>query len=158
MEIVLAYDKKEAAAKLVQEYIVAVMAHGTEAKSTFNVQNINKELNDLETKYGLPDGRMYLALVDNQIAGCAALKKTDANYCELKRLYVRPQYRGQHIGKALAEKVIAAAREVGYKYMRLDTFPFMEQAINLYRELGFREIPKYNQNPALSAIFMQLDL
>ena len=132
--------------------------HGTEAKSTFNVQNINKELNDLETKYGLPDGRMYLALVDNQIAGCAALKKTDANYCELKRLYVRPQYRGQHIGKALAEKVIAAAREVGYKYMRLDTFPFMEQAINLYRELGFREIPKYNQNPALSAIFMQLDL
>jgi len=158
MEIVLAYDRKEEAAKLVQEYIASVMAHGAEEKSTFNVQNITHELHDLETKYGLPDGRMYLALVDDKIVGCAALKKTDADYCELKRLYVRPPYRGQHISKALVEKIIVAAREVGYRHMRLDTFPFMEPALKLYRELGFYEIAKYNTNPAPSAIFMQLDL
>ncbi len=76
----------------------------------------------------------------------------------MKRLYVRPGNRGRHIGGALVERLIADARDIGYRHMRLDTFPFMESAIRLYRRYGFYDIPRYNDNPAPTALFMQLDL
>ncbi|HWS29097.1 MAG TPA: GNAT family N-acetyltransferase [Clostridia bacterium] len=79
-------------------------------------------------------------------------------YCEMKRLYVRPMYRGLHIGKMLMEKVIADANQIGYRHIRLDTFPFMIEAIQMYRRYGFYEIEPYNDNPASSAVFMQMDI
>ena len=91
-------------------------------------------------------------------AGCAALRGLDPHTCEIKRLYVRPEYWGRHIGALLAERAVADARAMGYRRMRLDTFPFMEEALSLYRRMGFHSIPRYNDNPAQSAVFLQLDL
>ena len=90
--------------------------------------------------------------------GCVALTKNDDMYCEIKRLYLKPKYRGMGISKALVEIVIKDAREIGYKHMRLDTFPFMSSAIELYKKYRFYVIDQYNDNPAETAIFMQLDL
>ena len=112
----------------------------------------------MEKKYGLPYGRMYLAMVGDKVACCVALTRNNNDYCEIKRLYVRPQFRGLHISKALTERVINDAKSIGYKYMRLDTFPFMAAAIKLYEKYGFYRIDRYNDNPAKTAIFMQLNL
>ena len=87
-----------------------------------------------------------------------ALRGLEGEFCEMKRLYVRPGNRGRHIGGALVERLIADARDIGYRHMRLDTFPFMESAIRLYRRYGFYDIARYNDNPAPTALFMQLDL
>lgn len=86
------------------------------------------------------------------------MKKIDDEYCEMKRLYVRPGNRGKHIGKKLVEQIISDAKDIGYKHIRLDTFPFMDSAIKMYKNYGFYEIEKYNDNPAPTAVFMQLDI
>ena len=102
--------------------------------------------------------KMYIALVDEKLAGCVALTKNDDDYCEIKRLYIREEFRGNHLGNMLSEKIIEDAGAIGYKYMRLDTVPFMSSAIKIYEKVGFKFIEKYNVNPASNAIFMQLDL
>lgn len=76
-------------------------------------------------KYGYSNGKMYIALVDEKLAGCVALTKNDDDYCEIKRLYIREEFRGNHLGNMLSEKIIEDAGAIGYKYMRLDTVPFM---------------------------------
>ena len=108
-------------------------------------------------KYGYSNGKMYIALVDEKLAGCVALTKNDDDYCEIKRLYIREEFRGNHLGNMLSEKIIEDAGAIGYKYMRLDTVPFMSSAIKIYEKVGFKFIEKYNVNPASNAIFMQLD-
>ena len=100
-----------------------------------------------------------LAMQDGQPAGCVALHKLDGENCEMKRLYVRPQFRGHGLGLALAERVIADARQIGYKYLRLDTVePVMRAAVAMYRRLGFREIAPYRPNPIEGALYMELQL
>lgn len=158
MEIVPAYGHEEEMLELVTEYTNNILEQGEDVASCLKSQHLNDELRDMKTKYGLPYGRMYLALVEGNIAGCVALTKNNEDYCEIKRLYLRPQFRGMGISKALTEKVIADAKEIGYKYMRLDTFPFMKSAIKLYEKYGFYYVEKYNDNPAETAIFMQLNL
>ncbi len=158
MEIVLAYEREKEMLELVTEYTNWVLTHGDDVVKCLQSQHIEDELKDMKNKYGLPYGRMYLALVENNIAGCAALTRNDQDYCEIKRLYLRPQFRGRGTSKALIEKAITDARDIGYKHMRLDTFPFMMSAIKLYEKLGFYYIEKYNDNPVETAIFMQLDL
>lgn len=158
MEIVLAYDRPQEILELITEYTNIILPQGDDIKQCFSSQNLDEELKDLEKKYGLPYGRIYLAIVDNKAVGCVALTRNDDEYCEIKRLYVKPEYRGMHISKVLTKQVIKDARDVGYKYMRLDTFPSMDKAINLYKSFGFYYIEKYNDNPAKTAIFMQLDL
>ena len=115
-------------------------------------------MKDIEKKYSLPYGRLYLAADEEKIAGCVGLAKNNEIYCEIKRLYVRPEFRGRQISRRLIEKVINDARDIGYKYIRLDTFPFMQEAISLYKKYGFYYIERYNNNPAETAVFMQLDL
>lgn len=90
--------------------------------------------------------------------GCVALREIDARTCEMKRLYVRPESRGQHLGRALAESVIRLAREAGYARMKLDTVPSMTSAIKLYRSLGFKETSEYRYNPIEGALYFELDL
>lgn len=158
MKIVLAYDRLEEILELVTEYAAAILQHGADVQHCLSSQHLNDELQDMNGKYGPPYGRIYLALVDGEAAGCVALTQNDRVHCEIKRLYVRPQYRGRGISRALTDQVISDAREIGYQYMRLDTFPFMRSAIRLYETYGFQYIERYNDNPAQSAIFMQLKL
>ena len=121
-------------------------------------QNFEEELANLPGKYVPPDGRLYLAYVDGAVAGCIALRKLEDNQCEMKRLYVRPQYRCQNLGRALANKVVEDARQIGYRQMVLDTLPFMTSAQKLYRSLGFCETEPYCYNPVQGALYMRLEL
>ena len=121
-------------------------------------QRFQEELIGLPGDYASPGGCLLLALWKGQVAGCVALRQFSPGICEMKRLYTQPQFRGLSIGKALCEEVIVRARRLGYKRMRLDTLPSMEQAKGLYLSLGFREIEPYRFNPVEGASFMELIL
>lgn len=158
VRVELAYDKPKAIIDLFTEYTDSIMKQGPDVVSCLASQHYDDELQELQNKYGLPDGRLYLAFLGDEAVGCVALRKLDDSSCEMKRLYVKTGYRGKRIGKALVEQVIEAARQTGYRQMCLDTFQFMEDAIKIYRQYGFYEIERYNDNPATTAVFMQLDL
>ncbi len=122
-------------------------------------QNFEQELAGLPGHYAPPDGRLLLAEYDGQLAGCVALHKWESGVCEMKRLYLRPSFRGKGLGRAIAEKIIAEARSIGYQRMRLDTIePIMKDAVEMYRKLGFREIAPYRPNPIAGAMYMELQL
>ena len=123
-----------------------------------DLQHYDDETAHLERKYGPPEGRLYLARWDGAAAGCSGLRRLDSMRCEMKRLYVRPAFRGLKTGRALAEKLIADAREIGYSRMLLDTFPFLRSAVKMYHDLGFYEIPSYNNSPMDGLVYLQLDL
>lgn len=99
-----------------------------------------------------------LAYYKENLAGCIALRQFQNDICEMKRLYVRSEFRGKKIGKALSIEIIQKAKEIGYKFMRLDTLPFMKEAITLYSDLGFKEIKPYRYNPFNGAKFFELKL
>lgn len=122
-------------------------------------QSFEKELAELPGEYAPPAGRLLLAAHSSQLAGCVALHKLEDEICEMKRLYVRSEFRGKGLGRVLAERVVADAREIGYKRLRLDTVePVMQGAVALYRKLGFREIEPYRDNPIEGALYMELNL
>lgn len=121
-------------------------------------QGFEQELSALPGKYASPHGRLYLAFIDERLAGCIALRPFQEGQCEMKRLYVRPQFRGKNLGLLLATEIIGEARKIGYRQMVLDTLDTMTAAQKLYRSLGFQEIPPYCFNPIDGAIFMSLDL
>jgi putative acetyltransferase len=122
-------------------------------------QNFDQELANLPGDYAPPNGRLLLAREYDQLVGCIALRPLAPTVCEMKRLFVRPEYRDRRLGRVLVEAIIEEARKIGYHHMRLDTMPGrMDRAIALYRSIGFVEIPPYYQNPVDSATFMELDL
>jgi len=121
-------------------------------------QNFDEEVENLPGRYAPPDGELLLAVYENAIAGCAAVRKIDEDVCELKRLYVRNEFRGKKIGKKLLKEIIKTAIKIGYKRMRLDTLPIMKSAIQLYKSVGFKEIKPYIFNPIAGAKYMELDL
>ena len=121
-------------------------------------QGFEKELADLPGDYAPPRGRLLLGSDGNQPAGCIALRGLDAETCEMKRLYLRPEFRGQGAGRRLARALIQEARTLGYKRMRLDTLAAMQDAKALYESLGFRHIEPYYHNPHPGTEFMELEL
>jgi len=120
-------------------------------------QDFDRELRELPGEYTPPAGRVLLAL-DDEPAGCVALRPYEQDVCELKRLYVRPAYRGTGLGRLLAESIVDAGRDAGYSRMRLDTLPAMTSARALYRSLGFREIEAYRPNPVHGTTYFELEL
>ena len=121
-------------------------------------QDFKQELNNLPGDYSPPTGRLLLAYYKNKLAGCIALRKFNENICEMKRLYIRKEFRSKGIEKALSNQVIKVAIKIKYNYMQLDTLPNMKQAISLYKSLGFKKILPYRYNPIKGAKFFQLKL
>jgi ribosomal protein S18 acetylase RimI-like enzyme len=117
-------------------------------------QDFEHEVATLDSYYEL----MLVARIDGDVAGCVALRRIDDQVCEMKRLYVRPPFRGRDLGRALADTIIGEARKRGYARMRLDTLPSMTSAMALYESLGFRDIAPYRFNPIAGSRWMELDL
>jgi len=121
-------------------------------------QGFAAELASLPGLYAPPGGRLLLGWAANDAAGCAAMRPLGESVCEMKRLFVQPAFRGQGLGRMLAEEVVAEARAIGYAMMRLDTLPSMSAATRLYESLGFVRIPAYYATPLQETVFMELRL
>ena len=131
-------------------------ADGTGACECF--VGLTNEIAGLPGPYGPPTGQLLFAEWDNRSAGCVALRKLEDGICEMKRLYVRPAFRGRGLGRQLAEGIVKEARQIGYRAMRLDTLSPMVEARALYQSLGFRAIPRYNDNPGPGVVHLELQL
>lgn len=158
LQIIPAYDRPQELGQLFREYQELLVTLDEDMIECLAVQNYDTELLHLEEKYGRPAGQLYIAYYDGALAGCIALRRMDETRCELKRVFVRPAFRGKKLGKALLEQVVCDAKAFGYRYMLLDTLPSLPAAIAMYERCGFYRIGKYNDNPMRRAIYMQLDL
>lgn len=153
-----AYEAREEIAALFAEY-TAVLVEGDPAfRRYLDKQGYDDEVAHPECKYGPPGGRLYLARIEGEPAGCVALRPLDDHRCEMKRLYVRHAFREQGIGELLVRRIIDDARSIGYDCLLLDTLPFLTVAIGLYRRLGFVDIPSYNGSPMEDLVYMKMDL
>jgi ribosomal protein S18 acetylase RimI-like enzyme len=121
-------------------------------------QGFDREVQGLPGEYGPPDGAIMIAYIGNEAAGCVALRRLEAEICEMKRLYVRPEHRGLGLGRKLAVAVMDRARALGFRRMRLDTLSTLSEAMRLYESLGFRRIDPYYDNPLPDVVYWELDL
>ena len=151
VEIAEAYGHLDEVRALFSEYAASLPID-------LGYQNFSKELSELPGKYAEPDGRLFVALVGGQSAGCVALRRFDATRAEMKRLYVRPAFRGFQLGRLLAERALDAARSAGYAAVLLDTLSTMNTAKQLYCTLGFVEIEPYYNSPIPGTTFLQRPL
>lgn len=151
LKIIAAYDDLENIKTLFTEYTNML---GVDLA----FQGFEEELKGLPGKYSLPKGRLFTAYYDNKLAGCIALRPFGENGCEMKRLFVRPEFRKCHIGEILVDKIIEDAKNIGYDYMVLDTLTTLTGAVNLYRKKGFIEIEPYYENPLENVLYFKLDL
>lgn len=153
-----AYQEVEAVRELLTEYTSMILENAPEFAHYLKLQDYEAELNQPSIKYGQPQGRLYLVQVDGVTAGCIAMQRLDEMHCEMKRLYIRPRFRGKGLARRLVKLLLEDAEKEGYQAMLLDTFPFLQGAICLYRDLGFYEISSYNNSPLDSTIYMKKDL
>ncbi len=158
IKIIPAYEHPGEVGALFTEYTDMLLAGDSSFQEYLDIQHYDEEIEHPEIKYGPPDGRLYLAYCDGKPAGCIGLRKIDRQNCEMKRLYVRPQFRGRKIGELLIRHIIEDAKETGYFCMLLDTLPFLQQAIHMYKKHGFYETGDYNDSPMNTSIYMRLDL
>lgn len=158
IKIVPAYDYPQEVGELFSEYTNMLIAGDSAFQQYLTIQHYDEEVKNLDVKYGMPYGRLYLAYCEGELAGCIGLRKIDEHNSEMKRLYVRPQFRGKHIGDKLIQKIIEDAKVIGYSYMLLDTLPFLKSAIHMYKKYGFYEIESYNDSPMSTSIYMKIDL
>ena len=157
--IISAYDRIEDIRSLFSEYTDMLVSINPEFHLYLEIQHYDDEKENPSLKYALPDGRLYLDVSDDGIArGCIALRKLSDGKGEVKRLYVRPEYRGKGIATALVERIVEDARNIGYKELYLDTLPELESAVKLYKSFGFEETGQYNDSPVDKTIFMKLSL
>jgi GNAT superfamily N-acetyltransferase len=135
-----------------------VEAYAASLDLDLGFQDFQHEITSLQRAYGPPEGAFLVAERDGLYIGCGALRQVSQDTCEMKRLYVSPNGRGQGVGRALAEGIISEARQLGYARMLLDTLPSMREAHSLYAALGFKPIPAYRYNPVPGTTFMELRL
>ena len=140
-----AYNALSDVRALFEAYTAMLVTHDPAFQIYLDIQHYADELRAPAAKYAPPDGRL-------------ALRRLDGERCEMKRLYVQPQYRGRGLARQLIRRITEDARQIGYRCMLLDTLPVLEDAVRLYRQLGFYEIPCYNDSPVESTLFFQLDL
>ena len=152
------YDAHEEITALFGEYTDTLVAGDPAFRAYLDLQGYDDEVIHPEQKYGLPEGRLWLARLDGVPVGCVALRRLDDERCEMKRLYVRPGFREQGLGKRLVQRVIEDARSIGYRCLLLDTLPFLTVAIGMYKRMGFVEIPSYNNSPMENLVYMRYDL
>jgi ribosomal protein S18 acetylase RimI-like enzyme len=150
-EIRLAYSELDNVKILFQEYVDALGVN-------LEFQHYDDEINSLPGKYALPDGRIYVLYYRSQLAGCIALRRLSEDSCEIKRLFVRPEYRGLKLGKKLTLQIINDAKELKYKEIYLDTLYSLESALKMYKKLGFHEIPAYYNNPLENVIYLKMQV
>jgi ribosomal protein S18 acetylase RimI-like enzyme len=135
------------------------LEYGSSLGFSLCFQSFDEELKNLPGAYGPPSGKLLLLRYADHAAGCVALRRLEAGICEMKRLYVRTGDRGLGLGRMLVERVIAEARSIGYTHMRLDTIASsMQDAVALYRRVGFQEIAPYSAIPIEGALWMELEL
>ena len=135
-----------------------LLEYAQSLNTDLSFQDFSKEFETLPGKYSYPEGALILALVDNELAGCIALRKLSEETCEMKRLFVREPFQGFGIGKELVNRIIEEGRKLGYSYMRLDTLPTMVKAQVMYVSLGFYDIDPYVYNPIEGTRYMELKL
>ena len=121
-------------------------------------QSFEEELAQLPGKYAPPSGGLLIGVMDGVLQGCVAVRGLDEEVCEMKRLFVRPQARGTGMGRRLAEEIIALARGLGYRWMRLDTLERLVEAMQLYQSLGFQRRAPYYANPLPGVVYLELAL
>jgi GNAT superfamily N-acetyltransferase len=131
-------------------------AHAIDVDLCF--QDFVAELDRLSVMYAPPAGALLLARSGSEIAGCAGLRKLRDDICEMKRLYVRPAFRGRHLGRRMAEEIARRARDLGYRTLMLDTLGTMEAAERLYVSMGFKPATSYYVNPLPNVKYFSLDL
>ena len=159
LTLVNGHGEKDAILALFKEYTDFLVEGDKKFAVYLEIQNYDDELRDLTVKYGEPDGRLYLAKLGDTPIGCVALKRhDDTGSGELKRMFVKPEYRGRGYSRQMAERIIADAREIGYDALYLDTLPFLTEAQGLYRSMGFEVCEAYNDDPMGCSIFMRREL
>ena len=158
LTITPAFDAPEEVRELFEEYTTLLVKGDPSFRDYLAIQNYDREVLHLEEKYGPPRGRLYLARWQGQTAGCIALRPLDDSSCEMKRLYVRPAFRGRGIARKLVDTILTDARNIGYTELLLDTLPFLTDAIALYEDLGFVHIGCYNDSPLDDTVYMKLAL
>lgn len=158
LELLPGCEYPQAIGALFAEYTDMLVREDPAFASYLELQHYDQEVAHLEQKYGPPGGTLYLARADGQDAGCIGLRRMDALRCEMKRLYVRPAFRGCGIAHTLVETILADARALGYRQMFLDTLPFLDTAIAMYHRFGFIDIPRYNDSPLDNTVYLRLDL
>jgi carbonic anhydrase len=133
-------------------------AYARSLRIDLSFQGFEEELRDLPGGYGPPTGALVIAWVGPTLAGCVALRRWSAQECEMKRLYVRPRFRGRGVGAGLLRRIVLSARRLGYRRMLLDTLPGMDRARAMYEKMGFVRIPPYRANPVPGARFLAISL
>lgn len=133
-------------------------AYNKELNENLCFQDFAAELGNPLLKYAAPNGFIFLALEEQTPAGCIALKPLEEGVCEMKRLYVPPEFRGHGIGEQLVLLLIDEARKAGYHTMRLDTLERLQPAIKLYRRYGFTDARAYYHNPLPGVVYMEKKL
>jgi len=140
------------AIKLIKEYV-------SQLGVDLSFQNFHQEIQNIEQQYARPKGVMIIVYTDKEKAiGCFGIRAFEGVICELKRMYLKKEYRGLGLGKELLAKSIELGKALGYKKMRLDTLPSMQAAIGLYKSMGFYEIPAYRFNPIEGTKYFEIVL
>ena len=158
VSLIPAFDRRNELIPLYEEYGAMLLETDPVFARSLAQQNYDEEILHLEEKYAPPKGQIYLVFVDGELAGCVGMKPSDDSHAELKRLYVRPAFRGRNLGETLTRRIMDDARKAGYRYLRLDTLPGLKSALKLYRRLCFREIDPYYDCLVPGTIFMEIEL